>query len=78
MLNGNESVTVTHQLPKTVDPLRLSVEIDCPTDLGDGTTSLKIVHSGWERLGTEGATWRGANTDGWNAMLPGFIAAAEL
>lgn len=47
-------------------------------DLGDGTTRLEIVHSGWERLGAEGAQWRDANTDGWNALLPGFIVAAEL
>jgi hypothetical protein len=45
-------------------------------DLGDGTTRLEIVHSGWERLGTEGVIWREANTSGWNALLPNFIEAA--
>jgi hypothetical protein len=47
-------------------------------DRGDGTTRLEIVHSGWERLGTEGLSWREANAGGWNAMIPGFIEAAEL
>jgi hypothetical protein len=46
-------------------------------DLGDGTTRLDIVHTGWERLGAEGPTWREANTGGWNAMIPSFIAVAE-
>ena len=46
-------------------------------DNGDGTTRLEIVHSGWERLGSEGLAWRNANTAGWNALVPSFIAAAQ-
>jgi uncharacterized protein YndB with AHSA1/START domain len=46
-------------------------------DLGDGRTRLDIVHSGWERLGTEGQVWREANTNGWGALVPNFIVAAE-
>ena len=46
-------------------------------DLGDGTTRLDIVHSGWERLGAEGPVWREANTNGWNALMPRFLATAE-
>ena len=46
-------------------------------DAGDGTTRLEIVHSGWERLGAEAQAWRDANTDGWEALLPRFVAAAE-
>jgi hypothetical protein len=45
-------------------------------DLGDGTTRLEIVHSGWERLGAEGPPWRHANTNGWQALIPAFIEAA--
>ena len=46
-------------------------------DLGDAGTRLDIVHSGWERLGDEGSSWRDANTNGWASMIPGFVAAAE-
>jgi uncharacterized protein YndB with AHSA1/START domain len=46
-------------------------------DLGNGTTRLDIVHTGWERLGTEGPSWREANTSGWNGLIPSFVRAAE-
>ena len=46
-------------------------------DLGDGTTRLEIVHSGWERLGADGPASREANTNGWSALVPSFVAAAE-
>lgn len=46
-------------------------------DRGDGTTRVEIVHSGWERLGTEGPTWRDANRGGWAGLLPAFLAAAR-
>ena len=46
-------------------------------DLGDGTTRLEIVHSGWEHLGSEGPAWRESNTSGWNALIPAFVEAAE-
>ncbi len=46
-------------------------------DIGDDRTRLDIVHSGWERVGDEALEWRNANTGGWNALIPSFIAAAE-
>ena len=46
-------------------------------DAGSGKTRLDIVHSGWERLGAEGSSWREANTAGWGALMPNFIAAGE-
>jgi uncharacterized protein YndB with AHSA1/START domain len=46
-------------------------------DLGDGTTRLDVVQSGWERLGANGPAYREANTDGWNALMPNFAHAAE-
>jgi hypothetical protein len=46
-------------------------------DLGDGTTRLDIVHAGWQRLGAEGPVWREANTNGWSALIPSFVAACE-
>lgn len=44
-------------------------------DNQDGTTRLLIVHSGWERLGADAQQWRDANTNGWNGLLPHFVAA---
>jgi DNA-binding transcriptional ArsR family regulator len=46
-------------------------------DLGDGRTRLDIVHSGRERLGDEGVAWQEANTRGWSALIPSYVAAAE-
>lgn len=46
-------------------------------DDGDGATRLEIVHSGWDRLGTDGAQFRRANTAGWDGAIPAFRAAAE-
>jgi len=46
-------------------------------DRGDGSTRLDIVHSGWERLGAGGQGYRQANTGGWNALIPNFVAAAH-
>ena len=46
-------------------------------DLGDGTTRLDIVHSGWDRLGADAVAFRNANTNGWDSLVPNFVAAAE-
>jgi uncharacterized protein YndB with AHSA1/START domain len=46
-------------------------------DVGDGTSRLDIVQTGWERLGAEGPTYREANTAGWGGLIPSFRAAAE-
>jgi uncharacterized protein YndB with AHSA1/START domain len=46
-------------------------------DRGDGKTRLEIVHSGWDRLGSEGSSWREANTNGWTTLIPAFAATAE-
>jgi hypothetical protein len=46
-------------------------------DLGDGTTRLDIVHSGWGRLGADAVAFRNANTNGWDSLVPNFVAAAE-
>lgn len=40
-----------------------------------GATRLEIVHSGWERLGDDGAAWRDANRGGWAGLLPHFVDA---
>jgi hypothetical protein len=46
-------------------------------DVGDGRTRLDIVHTGWERLGAEGQSFRDANTSGWAALIPSFLAATD-
>jgi hypothetical protein len=46
-------------------------------DLGDDQSRLDIVHSGWERVGSEATAWRNANTSGWNALVPRFIESAK-
>ncbi len=45
-------------------------------DLGDGTSRLDIVQSGWERLGAAGPPLREANSSGWTAMAGAFAVAA--
>lgn len=36
------------------------------------TTRVEIEHSGWERLGAEGQSWRDRNRGGWETLLPHF------
>lgn len=43
---------------------------------GDGTR-VEIEHSGWERLGAEGQSWRDRNHGGWKTLLPHYVAAAS-
>jgi hypothetical protein len=43
----------------------------------DGTTRVEIVHSGWERLGSDGAAWRERNKNGWATLIPYYMEAAE-
>lgn len=40
-----------------------------------GATEVTIEHSGWERLGERGQTWRDANQGGWRGVLPGYLEA---
>lgn len=40
-------------------------------------TRVDIEHRGWERLGERGQSWRDANRDGWDGVLPDYIAACE-
>lgn len=46
-------------------------------DLGNDRTRLDIVQAGWERLGADGPGFREANTNGWSALMPRFVEAAE-
>jgi uncharacterized protein YndB with AHSA1/START domain len=40
-------------------------------------TTVRIVHSGWERLGAKGSDLRDRNRAGWDGLLPRFVAACE-
>lgn len=46
-------------------------------EAGVGTTRVDIVHSAWERLGSEGQDWRDRNSGGWKSLLPHFVTEAE-
>jgi hypothetical protein len=45
-------------------------------ELDTSTSRIDIVHSGWERLGTEAQSWRDRNNGGWATLLPHFVTAA--
>lgn len=38
-------------------------------------TRVEIEHRGWERLGSEGPTWRDRNRGGWDSLLPHYREA---
>jgi hypothetical protein len=40
-------------------------------------TTVRIVHSGWERLDAEGSDLRDRNRAGWDGLLPRFVEACE-
>lgn len=40
-------------------------------------TRVEIQHTGWERLGDNGPTWRARNQMGWTTLLPHYVAAIE-
>jgi uncharacterized protein YndB with AHSA1/START domain len=42
---------------------------------GTAATRIEIEHRGWERLGSDGDTWRDRNRAGWETLLPHFVAA---
>lgn len=46
-------------------------------DVDDTGSRVRIEHTGWERLGIEGASWRDANRAGWAGLLPHFQASTE-
>lgn len=42
---------------------------------GDGGTTIRIVHRGWEPLGEAGAGLRKRNRQGWSGLLPHYQSA---
>lgn len=45
-------------------------------EIGGGRTRVEIEHSGWERLGADGESWRDRNRGGWSTLLPHYVGAA--
>jgi uncharacterized protein YndB with AHSA1/START domain len=45
---------------------------------GDQGTTVRIVHSGWERLGAKGSDLRDRNRAGWGGLVPRFAEACEV
>jgi uncharacterized protein YndB with AHSA1/START domain len=43
--------------------------------LDPGRTRVDIEHRGWERLGADGPVWRERNHQGWDTLLPHYVAA---
>jgi hypothetical protein len=43
------------------------------TAADDRTTRVEIEHTGWERLGSDGPTWRDRNLGGWQTLLPHYL-----
>ena len=46
-------------------------------ELSPGATRVEIEHRGWERLGSEGVTWRDRNRGGWETLLPHYVEAVQ-
>jgi uncharacterized protein YndB with AHSA1/START domain len=44
---------------------------------GADATRVEIEHRGWERLGSEGPSWRDRNRGGWATLLPHYVAAVD-
>jgi uncharacterized protein YndB with AHSA1/START domain len=42
---------------------------------GHQGTLVEIKHTGWDRLGTGAAEWRGRNEVGWRTLLPHYLTA---
>jgi len=45
---------------------------------GDATTTVTIVHRGWERLGARVHDLRRRNRQGWDGLLPHYLRACLL
>ena len=43
--------------------------------ISPASTRVEIEHRGWERLGSDGPTWRDRNRGGWDSLLPHYLAA---
>ena len=46
--------------------------------LSDASTRVEIEHSGWDRLGELGPSWRDTNRGGWDGVTPAYLAACAV
>jgi hypothetical protein len=65
----------TWHLRRTVEE-STEVEIRFVATAPDATR-VEIEHRGWERLGSEGPSWRDRNRGGWETLLPHYVAAVS-
>jgi uncharacterized protein YndB with AHSA1/START domain len=52
-----------------------ATEVDITFDGDRDTTTVSIVHRGWERLGAAGSDLRDRNRQGWAGLIPHFQRA---
>ena len=45
--------------------------------IGENSTRVEVLHSGWDRLGANGEDWRKRNTGGWRTLMPHYLAALD-
>jgi hypothetical protein len=50
-----------------------ATQVDIRFSAAGDITVVDIEHTGWERLGTDGPTWRDRNLGGWQTLLPHYL-----
>lgn len=50
-----------------------ATQVDIRFSAAGETTVVEIEHTGWERLGSDGPTWRDRNLGGWQTLLPHYL-----
>jgi uncharacterized protein YndB with AHSA1/START domain len=58
------------------DATQVDIRFSPAGDAGD-STRVDIEHTGWERLGSDGPTWRERNQGGWQTLLPQYVEHVE-
>jgi hypothetical protein len=50
-----------------------ATQVDIRFSAAGDITVVDIEHTGWERLGADGPTWRDRNLGGWQTLLPHYL-----
>ena len=45
--------------------------------IGESSTRVEVLHSGWDRLGARAENLRDRNTGGWRTLMPHYLAALD-